>query len=188
MIKNLPLNLSINLTLLFNNDIDNILIESYKYNEMQRKIIIKTLKTYIKKNKKHLLYFIEYNGVIDKKNNNITDKIENSFMNGISLIVSNTLDITLMNNKHNKNKDFIYLIEYKIINCDDIDDCILKQILCNSINEKIIYLLQKYQLALNKIYNKKNNKIKIELVIQYMNKKIIKTGPFEIVKINTNFL
>lgn len=170
----LPLNVSINLYLIINHKINKILIESYKLTKKQRENITK-----IFKNVKKELYFSLFNPTnhIPKKslNNNITK----SFLNGTSLNISiNTKNV---NNKNifNKNNNSIYLIKFKVVNCNDQEICVLKKELTNKITNKIVNELDIYQDAITKV----DKNIKIELTIEFMEKKILKNKYFDIIKI-----
>lgn len=179
----LPLNLSINLTLLFNGDIEQVLVESYKYDKREKELIVKTIKNYAAMKSKKKVYFTEYIGTNDTISESLTMKIKNSFINGVSIVLStnkNTIRET-NSNTINKNKDYIYLVEYRLNEDSCENDCTLKRILCNKITDKLAEVLDKYQISIDKL--NLDNDPKVELTVQYMNKKIIKDGEFEMLNI-----
>ena len=179
----LPLNLSINLTLLFNGDIEQVLVESYKYDKREKELIVKTIKNYAAMKSKKKVYITEYIGTDDTISESLTMKIKNSFINGVSIVLStnkNTIRET-NSNTINKNKDYIYLVEYRLNEDSCENDCTLKKILCNKITDKLAEVLDKYQISIDKL--NLDNDPKVELTVQYMNKKIIKDGEFEMLNI-----
>ena len=182
----LPLNLSINLTLLFNGDIEQVLVESYKYDKKEKELIVKTIKNYAAMKSKKKVYFTEYIGTDDTISESLTMKIKNSFMNGVSMVLStdkHTIRETNDTNITTKNKNYIYLVEYRLNedSCEQSYDCTLKRILCNKITDKLAEVLDNYQTSIDKLNLDGNPKV--ELTVQYMNKKIVKDGEFEMLNI-----
>ena len=171
----LPLNISINLYLIINNKIDEILIESYNLKKKQRENIIK-----IFKNVKKELYFSLFNPINHIPHKTLNNNIIKSFLNGTSLNIStNNKHLINKNNIFNKNNNYIYLIKFKVVNCNDQQLCVLKKELTNNITNKIVNELDIYQDAITKV----NKKIKIELTIEFMKKRILKNKFFDIIKI-----
>jgi hypothetical protein len=182
----LPLNLSINLTLLFNGDIEQVLVESYKYNKKEKELIVKIIKNYAAMKSIKKVYFTEYIGTDDTISESLTMKIKNSFMNGVSMVLStdkHTIRETNNTNITTKNKNYIYLVEYRLNEdfCEQSYDCTLKRILCNKITDKLAEVLDNYQTSIDKLNLDGNPKV--ELTVQYMNKKIVKDGEFEMLNI-----
>ena len=180
----LPINLSINLTLLFNGDIEQVLVESYKYDKKEKELIVKIIKNYAAMKSKKKVYFTEYIGTDNTVSESLTMKIKNSFMNGISMVLStdkNTIRETNNTNITNKNKNYIYLVEYRLNEDSCENDCTLKRILCNKITDKLVEVLDNYQISIDKLNLDGNPKV--ELTVQYMNKKIVKDGEFEMLNI-----
>jgi hypothetical protein len=172
----LPLNLSINLYLIINHKIDKILIESYKLTKKQKENIIKIFKNTKKENK---LYFSLFNPINHISHKSLTNNITKSFLHGTSLNISTNNKNINNKNIFNKNNDFIYLLKFKIVNCNDEEICVLKKKLTNKITNKIVDELNLYQDAITKI----DENIKIELTIEFMEKKILKNKYFNIIEI-----
>ena len=202
--KVLPLNISVNLVLMNKMKIDNVLIESYKYNKEQKKYIFgflnsidilyfknlnpseqtifddkKILKKmlrnnitfYVSKDKKNLLIEkINKVKVNNKRKRRKNNEIENN-MNELS----NTL------NEMNNNK-LSYLIKFVVFNETDNDmknGKIMKELIVDKIDESLLLELKKYYKSLENI---NRNKLKVEMTIEYVKKKVERDGVFKINK------
>lgn len=202
--KVLPLNISVNLVLMNKMKIDNVLIESYKYNKEQKKYIFgflnsidtlyfknlnpseqtifddkKMLKNmlrnnitfYVSKDKKNLLIEkinkVKVNNKRKRRKNNETENNMNE--------LSNTL------NEMNNNK-LSYLIKFVVFNETDNDMTngkIMKELIVDKIDESLLRELKKYYKSLENI---NRNKLKVEMTIEYVKKKVERDGVFKINK------
>lgn len=202
--KVLPLNISVNLVLMNKMKIDNVLIESYKYNKEQKKYIFgflnsidtlyfknlnpseqtifddkKMLKNmlrnnitfYVSKDKKNLLIEkinkVKVNNKRKRRKNNETENNMNE--------LSNTL------NEMNNNK-LSYLIKFIVFNETDNDmknGKIMKELIVDKIDESLLLELKKYYKSLENI---NRNKLKVEMTIEYVKKKVERDGVFKINK------
>ena len=157
LLKKLPLSISINLILLKKNKIDSIQINSYELNNNQKKLIIKFINEM-----KSDIYFKNLN----PSNLNIkskTEQLKNMINNNQIIIISNNKNSFYNNSCNLKNKkNNMYLIKFKLI---DENSEILKEIICDKINDKMMEKLKIYYTNVTKIL--KNSKV--IMTIEYIN-------------------
>lgn len=160
LLKKLPLSISINLILLKKNKIQSVQINSYELNNNQKKLIIK----FINKMKSEI-YFKNLN----PSNLNIkskTEKLKNMINNNQIIIISNNKNSFYDNSCNLRNeKNIMYLIKFKLIDENENSE-ILKEIICDKINNKMMEKLKTYYTEVTKILKKS----KVFLTIEYINK------------------
>lgn len=159
LLKKLPLNISINLILLKKNKINSIEINSYELNNNQKKLIIKFINEI-----KSDIYFKNLNpSNLNIKSN--TKKLENMINNNQIIIISNNKNCFYKNSCNLKDeKKKMYLIKFKLIN-ENENSKILKEIICDKINNKMMEKLKIYYQEVTKIL--KNSKV--VMTIEYIN-------------------
>lgn len=159
LLKKLPINISINLILLKKNKIDSIQINSNNLNNNQKKLIIKFINE-INSN----IYFKNLN----PSNLNIKSKSEqlkNMINNNQIIIISNNKNSFYNNSCNLRDKKKIkYLIKFKLIDENENSE-ILKEILCDKINDKMMEKLKNYYTNVTKILKK----YKVIMTIEYIN-------------------
>lgn len=159
LLKKLPHSISINLILLKKNKIDSIQINSYKLNNNQKKLIIKFINEM-----KSDIYFKNLN----PSNLNIKSKSEqlkNMINNNQIIIISNNKNSFYDNSCNLRNeKNIIYLIKFKLIDENENSE-ILKEIICDKINDKMMVKLKIYYTEVTKILKKS----KVIMTIEYIN-------------------
>ena len=151
LLKKLPLNISINLILLKKNKINSIEINSYELNNNQKKLIIKFINEM-----KSEIYFKNLNpSNLNIKSN--TKKLENMINNNQIIIISNNKNSFYNNSCSLRNKkNIMYLIKFKLIDENENSE-ILKEIICDKINNKMMEKLKIYYQEVTKIL--KNSKV-----------------------------
>jgi len=160
LLKKLPINISINLILLKKNKIDSIQINSYELNNNQKNLIIKFIDEM-----KSDIYFKNLN----PSNLNIkskTEKLKNMINNNQIVIIGSNKN-SFYNNSCNlrDEKKIMYLIKFKLID-ENENSKILKEIICDKINDKMMEKLKTYYTNVTKIL--KNSKV--IMTIEYINK------------------
>lgn len=159
LLKKLPISVSINLILLKKNKINSIEINSYELNNNQKKLIIKFINEI-----KSDIYFKNLN----PSNLNIkskTEQLKNMINNNQIIIISNNKNSFYKNSCNLKDeKKKMYLIKFKLIN-ENENSKILKEIICDKINNKMMEKLKIYYIEVTKILKKS----KVIMTIEYIN-------------------
>lgn len=203
--KVLPLNISVNLVLLKKNKIDKILIESYKYNRDEKKKIFKFLdqisplffknqnpsaqdvlddkKMLRKMFKKNITFFAskDRSRLLLEKPRKIEMKLKRvRKVNKINETNNKELNNSL--NEINNNK-LSFLIKFVVF--DEIGNNtsekgkIMKEIIVDELDDKILEELKKYYKTLENI---NRGKFKVEMTVEYIKKKVKKNKMFKINK------
>ena len=203
--KVLPLNISVNLVLLKKNKIDKILIESYKYNRNEKKKIFKFLdqisplffknqnpsaqdvlddkKMLRKMFKKNITFFAskDRSRLLLEKPRKIEMKLKRvRKVNKINETNNKELNNSL--NEINNNK-LSFLIKFVVF--DEIGNNtsekgkIMKEIIVDELDDKILEELKKYYKTLENI---NRGKFKVEMTVEYIKKKVKKNKMFKINK------
>jgi hypothetical protein len=203
--KVLPLNISVNLVLLKKNKIDKILIESYKYNRNEKKKIFKFLdqisplffknqnpsaqdvlddkKMLRKMFKKNITFFAskDRSRLLLEKPRKIEMKLKRvRKVNKINETNNKELNNSL--NEINNNK-LSFLIKFVVFdeigNNTSAKGKIMKEIIVDELDDKILEELKKYYKTLENI---NRGKFKVEMTVEYIKKKVKKNKMFKINK------
>lgn len=203
--KVLPLNISVNLVLLKKNKIDKILIESYKYNRNEKKKIFKFIdqisplffknqnpsaqdvlddkKKLRKMFKKNITFFAskDRSRLLLEKPRKIEMKLKRvRKVNKINETNNKELNNSL--NEINNNK-LSFLIKFVVFdeigNNTSAKGKIMKEIIVDELDEKILEELKKYYKTLENI---NRGKFKVEMTVEYIKKKVKKNKMFKINK------
>jgi len=155
--KILPKNLCINIILFLQKINETIVIDSFKYNNKQRKFIIEQFA------KRKRLFFSQYINIPTNYNKTFTKDLQSDFMSGTSIIISH-VNNPLRNNVDYKSGKFLIL--YKVFSDDNEDcDCLLRSMICSKITQKMQNKLVEYQNAVSKI----DKQLIVKLVVSITN-------------------
>lgn len=155
--KILPKNLCINIILFLQKINETLVIDSFKYNNKQKKFIIEQ---FIKRKR---LFFSQYINIPTNYNKTFTKDLQKDFMSGTSIIIShvNNPSRNTVNYKSGK-----FLILYKVFSDENEDcDCLLQSMICSKITPKMQTKLVEYQNAISKI----DKQLIVKLVVSIMN-------------------
>ena len=202
--KVLPLNISVNLVLLKKNKVDKILIESYKYNRDEKKKIFKFLdeidtlffknqnpseqevledKKMLKKLlRKNITFFVskDRKRLMLEKPSKIKMKLKRTRrVNRKNEMNRNELNNSLNELNNNKLSYLIKFVVFDEIEMDASKGKVMKEMILDKLDEKLLKELKKYYKTLENI---NRGKFKVEMTVEYIKKKVKKNKMFKINK------